>query len=439
MTQREQVHGIYKFLRRLYSGGELIEIRGLYPEKPINPSSWYARDIEHDDPLRHVWRTAADRDILCRFHYLIDVDPVRETSAATPEQRQAAIETAQQVRDYLRDNGWSEPIAVIDSGNGVHLLYRGDGCSADDSILKFALKALAMKFNGACKIDTVVGNPARISRMPYTKNLKAGRMASVIEYPGGWQPVPPWKVYHLALEGGYRSPYDYHRSTRSHDGTLLIDEEGVLCLIDEFPDQLLLDGVSQKDDATYFALESCPFKGAPHRGQEVGFGKTTIILRPNSIGFNCFSDDCADHTFTDLLRLLHEQTGRWPSMPIWEDDMAALEARWGGVDDLSPRAYVSKRFEEGQPNIEGIPFEGLFRPFVAIANAEYQVTPTKLRALFNEQVKRIVKDKDLGEMARYLGAEMVADIRTYPVSDGPKTFQELHMLLGGGCVAEELE
>jgi hypothetical protein len=94
--------------------------------------------------------------------------------------------------------------------------------------------------------------------------------------------------------------------------------------------------VSQDGPNTFFALTACPFAGRPHRDQLVGRGKTTLMLRPDSIGFSCFSDECHDHSFSDLLRLLHEQTGRHPSMKIWgEPDLEPMIKRWGGVVDVT--------------------------------------------------------------------------------------------------------
>jgi hypothetical protein len=81
-------------------------------------------------------------------------------------------------------------------------------------------------------------------------------------------------------------------------------------------------------------LAVCPFKGTPHRGQDVGSRKSCILLRPDGIGFKCFSDDCSHLTFLDLLRHLRDQTGRWTSVAIWEEDWEALETRWGGIDHL---------------------------------------------------------------------------------------------------------
>lgn len=308
---------------------------------PINPVSKYAQRTKIDYPVLHARGTASDADILARWLYLIDIDPVRPTgTASTDDQLVAAIETADRVEVYLTSLGWSKPIRLL-SGNGIHLLYRGDGCAAHGKeateVVRDALRYLADEFNGICKVDTAVHNAARISRLPFTLNKKAQRISTVLSYPEKFEPIMAGKVYQLSRKGGAKTGHSGARiSSSTSKRELLIDEDGVEDLIDEYSEILQLDSVSVKGDATYFGLEICPFKGEAHRGQDVGAGKTAIILRPNSIGFKCFSDDCADRTFVDLLRLLHEETGQWPDTKIWADpDDSALEARWGGVEDLT--------------------------------------------------------------------------------------------------------
>lgn len=384
MTPTSQVTHIRNFLQRVHSPGDLIEIRGLgseqhgtmrlltddftlaakaavkmstlgsdvyYTLNPVDPASHYARRATINYPFCHVHETAGDRGILHRNLYLIDIDPIRESRSATAEQRAAALETANSVRQYLSDRSWSLPIAILDSGNGVHLLYRGDDCSADGSILRYALTALANRFNDSCKIDTAVCNASRISRLPFTTNTKAERLSTILDYPVNSGPVPAAKVYALALDGGYKTDYDLPRAPSTC--TLAIDEEGVRRLITEYPSILHLDRVTQQGDRTFFSLSSCPFKGTPHRNSGVGAGKTSLILGPDFLGFNCFSGDCEGLTIGDLLRLLHGKTGRWPSMSIWEDDLEELEARWPeGIDDVALEPdpvedYLRFCYEEG--------------------------------------------------------------------------------------------
>jgi hypothetical protein len=244
------------------------------------------------------------------------------------------------VRAALTERGWPEPI-VIDSGNGCHLLYKGDRCAPGGEILKLALKFLSSTFStDAAKVDVTVFNPARISRLPFTINKKAARTASVLEYPKTFDAVPAWKIHNLATEGGLKQDYDIAKPTL--DRTLLLDEEGVRRLIAEFPRQLHLDRVTHCDGITYFGLSECPFVGRAHSDQNTGAGKTAIMLGADWIGFKCFSDNHGgqEATFGNLLHLLHRATGRRPSMPIWETDDAALAERWGGIEDVSQRSKM---------------------------------------------------------------------------------------------------
>jgi P4 family phage/plasmid primase-like protien len=55
---------------------------------------------------------------------LIDCDPPRQPKTnSTAEEKQAAREEADRIREWLRSHGWPEPV-LADSGNGWHLLYR---------------------------------------------------------------------------------------------------------------------------------------------------------------------------------------------------------------------------------------------------------------------------------------------------------------------------
>lgn len=63
---------------------------------------------------------------------LLDIDADRPTGiAATEDERQAALQLAADVEDVLRLRGWSYPL-LVDSGNGMYLLYRVDLPSTDE-------------------------------------------------------------------------------------------------------------------------------------------------------------------------------------------------------------------------------------------------------------------------------------------------------------------
>src|SRR5262249_55082426 len=72
---------------------------------------------------RPNFSATSDGDIDRRERLLIDFDSVRVSGiSATNEEKSAAIQRAEDCRQYLAERGWPEPI-FADSGNGAHLLY----------------------------------------------------------------------------------------------------------------------------------------------------------------------------------------------------------------------------------------------------------------------------------------------------------------------------
>lgn len=119
---------------------------------------------------RKVYRdpTTADDDIVRRRWLPLDFDPVRPSGvSATNKEKEAALLRARDVRDYLREQGWPEPV-VGDSGNGAHLLYRIDLPNDQESqgLVKGVLEALSFKFSDAAvDVDTSTCNAARIWKL----------------------------------------------------------------------------------------------------------------------------------------------------------------------------------------------------------------------------------------------------------------------------------
>ena len=120
--------------------------------------------------VRKVYKepTTSDNDIVRRRWFPLDFDPVRPSGvSATDDEKKAAQRRALEVRDYLRDQGWPEPV-VGDSGNGYHLLYRIDLPNDRGSLelVKGVLEALAFKFSDeAVEVDTTTCNAARIWKL----------------------------------------------------------------------------------------------------------------------------------------------------------------------------------------------------------------------------------------------------------------------------------
>ena len=87
----------------------------------------------------------SDAQILRRARLLLDFDPVRPTKVAATEAEHAqALDRAQDCRQWLTGFGWPEP-AIVDSGNGAHLIYAIDLPNDQDSLhlVKQVLAAVA--------------------------------------------------------------------------------------------------------------------------------------------------------------------------------------------------------------------------------------------------------------------------------------------------------
>jgi hypothetical protein len=112
--------------------------------------------------------TTTDGDVMKRAWLPIDLDPVRPSgiSASEPE-KQAAVWRAVEIRGYLTEKGWPDPLEA-DSGNGAHLLYRVDIPNDQESLdlVRGVLAALDFVFSDrAVSVDTGVANAARIWKL----------------------------------------------------------------------------------------------------------------------------------------------------------------------------------------------------------------------------------------------------------------------------------
>ena len=115
---------------------------------------------------------ATDADIRYRDLLLIDIDRVGDTSCpANQAELDAAKVLALEIRDYLVERGWPDPILVM-SGNGYHLYYILDEIPNDSdsaSLVRQLLKNLSSHFdNSLVGVDTSVYNASRITKVPGT-------------------------------------------------------------------------------------------------------------------------------------------------------------------------------------------------------------------------------------------------------------------------------
>ena len=185
MTARDRarVERIARFLRHLFEPGDLVGIRGLktsrgtcsglfddyrtaakaalhmeslggqvyYLLNPVSRALARARSAVVNKGSYNVFRTSKNPDCPVRSAYLIDCDPERAVpGSASEEERECARALALSCVMHLRSLGWPDP-TVVDSGNGVQLIYKAERHLHDEPWLQTVLAGL----NARCGVAGV--------------------------------------------------------------------------------------------------------------------------------------------------------------------------------------------------------------------------------------------------------------------------------------------
>jgi len=156
--------------------------------------------------------SARAEDIVRRRLLMVDVDPIDSTRpsgvSASDSERAHARSVMDAVLEFLTERRWSQP-AVLDTGNGYSLFYGIDLPADDDGLVRRVLEALnAQLGNEKARVDTTVHDPARLARLPGTKNCKGDplddrphRLCRVLRWPRGrLESVPRQLLEELAKE-----------------------------------------------------------------------------------------------------------------------------------------------------------------------------------------------------------------------------------------------
>jgi hypothetical protein len=157
---------------------------------PVDPTVM-ARAFNRAKPFAKD--TTKDSEIVRRVRLLIDFDPKRPSGiSSTDAEHRSALDRALDCREYLRKQGWPDPV-FADSGNGAHLIYRLDlpNDAASTDIVRGVLEKLASRFSdSAVDLDRSVFNAARISKLYGTLSAKGDstperphRIARILEVP----------------------------------------------------------------------------------------------------------------------------------------------------------------------------------------------------------------------------------------------------------------
>ena len=280
---------------------------------------------------------AKDADIAHRSLYAIDIDSVREKGTmASDDQHLETVALAHRVISLIRSRVPEFPDPIwIHSGNGTHLVWRGDHCAADSPVWKYTLRRIAAEVcSPGAAVDTTVFNPSRILRLPGSINRKGPdtpdaphRMVKVTRYPTTWTQVEHGPhIYGLATALGYSSEVEQREKPGAGiEGT----ESMVMDLIHEYPEMLSFAGSSDGGEKTTVVIEECPFVGRRHEHGNSAF----LVYADGAVRYKCFAESCPGQGFGSLLRLLRERTGRTsaafppPDGPITPREIEIME-RW---------------------------------------------------------------------------------------------------------------
>ncbi len=240
----------------------------------------------------------SDNDVERRTYLFIDADCKRVAGiSSTDEEKRKSREKVLEIRDYLSEQGWPDPIHT-DSGNGHHLLYPID-LPADKASLDLVagvLNALDFKFSdGAVEVDTTTKNAARITKFYGTVAKKGDdlprrphRPSKLLEVPekpatvareqlarvAAMKPEEPRK-FRVYSGGNGRAPFDLEDWIARHD--VPVKREG-----------------PWKNGGWRYILEECPWNGHADNS-------AYIVRQPTGeIGAGCHHNSCEGYTWQDL-------------------------------------------------------------------------------------------------------------------------------------------
>ncbi|KAA0250328.1 MAG: hypothetical protein EDX89_22910 [Acidobacteria bacterium] len=247
--------------------------------------------------------STGDREIAGRRRLLVDLDPVRPAGiSATDVEKSASMEHAQAIREFLRDRGWPEPV-VLDSGNGLHLIFDIALPADDGGLVGRCLKALAARFDDErVKVDVSVANASRISKLAGTPVCKGDstpdrphRMARLLEVPDELEQVPQSLLEALAGEAPQTKAL-----APSSPGTFDLEA----WIASHLPDAR---GPAPWAGGSRWIVDPCPFDPA-----HIGTSAAVTRSADGTIAFRCLHNGCASRRWRDLRSLLDPR----PSTPV---------------------------------------------------------------------------------------------------------------------------
>ena len=370
VPKRIDLADVQKAHQILHAPGQQVEIRVLIKDgysmlgrfdNVAKMFEWLLA-ADHDPNVTAIWwtiqelspesapnnlerRYGSKNESMARRRWIfVDVDRAKKKDAPASNDRPAsgeelaALESRfQVVLGWLEEHGITPSLTAM-SGNGYHLFVPVDNWPNDaehENLAKAFIRTLNTKFSDEkVNIDVATAHAGRLAKVPGTVSRKGDETSE-----------RPYRVSHV-VNASEAAPHTAGQIR------ILVEAEGVVIKpakpkkkrggldpefdIEQFAEwcDVTVEADFEKNGMTYYAVDPCPMAGHTHRGQ---LGKTCFIVG-DSLGFECFSDDCCDFTISDVLRKFNEESGRYdgplflePDMsdkfPVdWVDNVATVEA-----------------------------------------------------------------------------------------------------------------
>lgn len=255
-----------------------------------------------------------DTDIKEYAFIFIDIDSEHPTdSSAKDSEVEEAKKVADNVKGFFTNNEFTDPI-YSHSGNGYHLLYPIEltEVSKAKDVIKLLLKLLSEKFSNVhAKIDTVVSNPSRITKLTGTVSKKGEsteerphRTSRLIEAPDEVNRTEFSKV--KALVSKLQQQIN-KSSTIKKVGLPVIYEEPVPSyIVVDKPDEWLknhpifkVQNTKEEEGRIVYPLSDCPLREHHQNSSGSAF---IWNKKTHQLVFNCLHESCKNRTMLDVLK-----------------------------------------------------------------------------------------------------------------------------------------
>ena len=385
---------------------------------PVNPDL-IARRANRITRISNKTSTTGDKDVVARWHLLIDIDPRRTSGiSSTDAEHEAAKQMARDVCQYLTAAGWPKP-AVFDSGNGAHLVYCIDEPVDDGGLVKRCLVALDARFSDEkCAVDTGVFNASRITKLAGTDVRKGDSMedrphrrAEILDIPEETPPVPHNLLVTVAEHAPVKEErgHSRNRGGRDFDMVAFLSDAGI-----EVRSKQSWQG------GTLYRFQTCPACG------ESSGNAAAMMWADGGRTAQCFRNSCPLNTerwewMKETYRDAYRKQWSPPERPAEHSRSAqgSIPAEWGeDVEDVAPLVWhTGDDIAAATPEV----IDYLVPPYI-ISGGVHDLT-AKIKAgkttLMLDLTRAVVEDGAfLGERVNHSGPVVLL------TEQGPMSFQD---------------